>query len=236
MGQKGNTMSAAMADRRQFQTSKYVAAFAMTTLIFIAGMLLGNYVSEKKLSTISDLQQHLAKRTISSELQYLLVAEHPCQSINSSQLTEELFDIATRLDFMESSLGKKNKDVIKLKEYYSLLEIRHWLFLKKARSECSLDYELILYFYSNRGDCGSCEQQGFVLNTLHEKYPYLNIYSFDINIEDPALDAIKEIYEVNDAPTLVVNNETLHGFIDKAALEGLLGRTRNQTAEITSPS
>lgn len=216
-----------MTNKRELQTSKYVAAFAMTTLIFVIGMVVGSYISEKKLNTIDELQQDLAKRTISSELQYVLVAEHPCQSINSTQLTKELFDIGTKLDFMESKLGKENKEVIKLKGYYSLLEIRHWLLLKKAREECQLNYDLILYFYSNKGDCDDCEQQGFVLSTLHKEYPNINIYSFDVNIDDPALNGIKEIYKVEEAPTLVVNNQTFHGFMDKNTVEIVLSLANN---------
>ncbi len=215
-------------DRRKFQTSKYVAAFAITTLIFIIGMIVGNYISEKKLSTIEEMQQDLAKRTISSELQYELVAEHPCQSINSTQLGKELFDIGSKLDFMESKLGKKNKEVITLKGYYSLLEIRHWLLLKKARQECGVNYDLILYFYSNQGDCDECEQQGFVLSTLHQKYPTINIYSFDINIDDAALNGIKEIYGVTKAPSMVVNNQTFYGFKDKEYIEGYLHHLQDQ--------
>ena len=191
----------------------------MTCLIFILGMVLGNYLSVKKLSTVEELQQDLLKRTTSSELQYLLMAEHPCQSINSTQLTKEMFDLGSKLDFMENKLGKKDKDVIKLKGYYSLLEIRHWLFLKKAKQECSFDYDLILYFYSNLGDCPICEQQGFVLSALHKEYPNINIYSFDINIDDPALNGIKTIYGIKQAPTLIVNNMTFAGFRDKEALE-----------------
>ncbi len=217
-----------MTDRRRLQTSKYVAAFAMTTLIFVIGMLVGNYVSERKLSTIDELQQDLARRTISSELQYLLLAEHPCQSINSTELTKELFGIGTKLDFMEAKLGKKNQDVIKLKQYYSLLEIRHWLLLKKARDECDFDYDLILYFYSNKGDCDECEQQGFVLSALHKEYPNLNIYSFDIDIDDPALNGIREIHHVRDAPTVVINNQTFAGFMDKDSIEGILQEAKTQ--------
>ena len=223
-----------MIERRRIQTSKYVAAFAMTPLIFIIGMAIGNYVSERKLSTIDELQQDLAKRTISSELQYLLLAEHPCQSINSTELTRELFEIGTKLDFMESKLGKKNQEVIKLKEYYSLLEIRHWLLLKKAKDVCGFDYDLILYFYSNQGDCDECEQQGFVLSALHKKYPDLNIYSFDINIDDPALNGIKEIHHVAKAPASVINNQTFVGFMDKDAIEQTLQLQQGKNASISS--
>lgn len=199
--------------------SKYIAAFAITTLIFVVGIVIGNYISSAKLSTIDDLQQDLAQKTASSELQYLLMAEYPCESVNATELTEELFDIGSRLDFMENKLGKKNRDVINLKKYYFLLEIRHWLFLKKAKEECGINSNLIMYFYSNLGDCKECQQQGYVLNTIHNNFPSVNIYSFDINIDDPSLRTLRRIYGVDSTPTLVVNGELLVGFHDKAKVE-----------------
>lgn len=202
--------------------SKYVAAFAITTLIFVVGIVIGNYISSAKLSTIDDLQQELTQKTISSELQYLLMAEHPCEIVDATELTDELFDIGSRLDFMEGNLGKKNRDVIKLKEYYSLLEIRHWLFLKKAKEECGINSDLIMYFYSNLGDCPECQQQGYVLNTIHNNYPSVNIYSFDINIDDPSLTTLRRIHGVDSTPTLIVNDELLVGFHDKEQVEKMI--------------
>jgi len=205
--------------RQKIQTSKYLAAFAMTTLIFVIGFIIGGMISDKKLSDIEELEQELTKDTISSELQFILLTEHPCESLQGDQLTKELFDIGTKLDFMESKLGKKNKDVIKLKEYYSLLEIRHWLLMKRANEECNASYDLILYFYSNQGDCDDCEQQGYVLSTIHKKYPAVNIYSFDFNIDDPAVGAMKSIYGITSAPNLVINGKTEEGFRDKEFIE-----------------
>lgn len=205
--------------RRKFQTSKYLAAFAITTLIFVFGVLAGNMVSEKKLVSITDLQQDIQIKTAGTELQYLLLAEHPCESVNSSTLTSQLFEIGSKLDFMEGQLGKKNKDVLSLKEYYSLLEIKHWLLTRKADQVCKQDNNWVLYFYSNLGDCGDCEQQGVVLSTLHKKFGNINIYSFDFNIDNPAIDAIKEIYKVTSVPTIVINNKAYPGFKDKEGVE-----------------
>lgn len=191
---------------------KYVAAFAITTLIFIVGIIIGNYISTQKLSTIDDLQRDLMQKTISSELQYLLMSEHPCESVDASELTQELFDIGSKLDFMENQLGKTNADVISLKAYYSLLEIRHWLFLKKTKKECGVNADLIVYFYSNEGDCPECQQQGYVLSTIHRNYPSVNIYSFDINIGDPAVTTLRRIYGAKAAPTLIINDKIMPGF------------------------
>ncbi len=217
--------------RQKMQASKYVAAFAMTTVIFLIGFIIGGYINESKLSTIDELQQDLTKDTISSELQFILLTEHPCESLHADQLTEELYDIGTKLDFMESKMGKKNKDVIKLKEYYSLLEIRHWLLMKRANEECNSSYDLIHYLYSNKGDCDDCEQQGYVLSTIHKKYPTVNIYSFDINIDDPALGSIKDLYGITTAPSLVINGITEEGFRDKEFIENNLMQTKTEKNE-----
>lgn len=198
---------------------KYLAAFSITTLVFIVGIFLGNTLSNDKLQTIDALQQDIAVRTIGSELQYMLLAEHPCENIHANELSQELFEIGSKLAYMEEGLGTHNTDVLNLKRYYSLLEIRHWLFLKKAQRECSAAYNLVLYFYSNEGDCETCKQQGHVLNTIHRKYPAVNIYSFDINLNDPVLVSIKRMYNVTLPPTLIINNKTMSGFVNKEQAE-----------------
>ncbi|MBI1971063.1 thioredoxin family protein [Candidatus Woesearchaeota archaeon] len=206
---------------------KYVAAFSITTLVFIAGIFLGNVISSGKLQTIDVLQQDIAVRTIGSELQYVLLAEHPCENIHANELSQELFEIGSKLAYMEESLGTHDADVLNLKRYYSLLEIRHWLFLKKAQRECNAEYDLILYFYSNEGDCETCKQQGYVLNTIHRKYPAVNIYSFDINLDDPVLMTIKRMYNVTSPPTVIINNKTMAGFVDKEQVEEELFKGKN---------
>ncbi len=210
----------------------YVAAFAITTLVFVFGILIGHQFTAKKLSQIEGLQKELNAQTLGTELQTLLLTEFPCTSFNST-LTEELFDVGTKLDYMEGQLGKNDKEVLSLKEYYSLLEIRHWLLLRLAKDRCNANYDSVLYFYSNLGDCDICEQQGSVLSTLHKKYPSLTIYSFDLNIPNPALQTIKRIFGVKQAPTLVANQKVIEGFRDKNELESLL--FGNQSEKNTTP-
>jgi len=198
---------------------KYIGVFAITTLIFILGMILGNYLSSKKLSQIENFENQLKTDTATLEIQYLLLAEEPCKSINYSAITEELYSIGNRLDFMESSLGKDNEQVIMLKQYYSLLEIRQWLLMKKAKKECGLNETLILYFYSNAGDCNSCEEQGFVLDYIKKNHENVKVYSFDINLNNAAVNTLKGIYHVQKAPTLVINDNTFTGFKNAEQVE-----------------
>ncbi len=66
-----------------------------------------------------------------------------------------------------------------LKKYYSILEIKHWLLVKKTAKECKVNIGSIVYLYGDKKNCPNCENQGYVLTTLREKYPFLRVYSFD---------------------------------------------------------
>jgi len=208
--------------RSSISKTKYLAVFATTTLIFLIGLFVGSQVTNIKLSKVEDLEQDMKVDTMAVELQYLLLAEDPCSYINSTPLTEELYEIGAKLDYMENQLGNKNQNVLRIKEYYSMLELRHWLYMKKVNRECGHNNTLILYFYSNLGDCPSCKEQGYVLNYLHKKYPLVNIYSFDINIENTALDTIKKIYNIKTTPALIINDEVYLGFRDNKEIEKLI--------------
>lgn len=201
---------------------KYLAVFATTTLIFVIGLFLGNLISNAKISNINLLEQDFRTDILALEVQYALLSENPCSSFNTIVLSDELYKIGARLDFMENKLGPTDEDVLRLKEYYSLLQIRHWLLLKKQNNECEIENDHIIYFYSNLGDCGECKEQGFVLSFLHKKYPSLSIYSFDINIDNPALRTIKEVYKITKAPSLIINEKTYSGFKNSKEIELIL--------------
>lgn len=221
--------------RQKLDKNKFVAALAITTLIFIAGIFAGNYFSAKKLDQIDTIGQNLRTDTLAIELQYDLIAENPCSSVNSTPLAEELYELASKLDYMENRLGENNQNVLRLKEYYSLLELRHWLFMKKTNKECGNNNTLILYFYSNDADCRQCEEQGFILTWLRKTYPHVYIYAFDTNIENPALETIKIQHDVQSVPSVVFNQKTYNTFMKKDTLVNLVHSAfpkKNETKEI----
>ncbi len=206
-------------DRKVISKTKYLAIFATTTLIFIIGLLIGSYITNIKLEKLERLEQDLRVDTLALEIEYLLVSENPCNAANTSSLTDELYNVGIKLDFMENSLGEKDERVRALKEYYSLLEIRHWLFIKKTNKECQNSLIPILYFYSNKGDCPKCQEQGFVLNYIRKKHPNARVYSFDININNSAVNTIKTLYNIDQAPSIIVNDSKYIGFMDSNVIE-----------------
>jgi len=198
---------------RKINKFKYLAVFAISTLIFIAGLGLGLAITHYELSGIQDIEERLRADIASAELEYVLIAENPCNPAALSVAASKLDELGQTLNYMENKLGKTNQDVLRLAEYYSLLEIRHWLLMRKVNDECSDKYDLILYFYSNiPEECADCEDQGYILSYLKKERPDVYIYSFNVGIDSSALNALKKIYGIETVPTLVINDETFVGF------------------------
>lgn len=220
--------------RKKFDTKKYLLVFFITTIIFVAGIVIGSWTSNNKMGDIQELQDTLRSETLDTELQYSLIEENPCEFVNTTDIVEQLYDIALKLDYMENILGAKDPRVIELKKYYSLLEIRQWLFNKKVNQECDNKKDLILYFYSNtKGACNDCEEQGFILSYLRKKQGTdLLIYSFDFDIESHTLDSLKNQYDIVSVPTLIINEKKHEGFMGTADIEQKLNDDASNETDI----
>jgi len=207
---------------KEMDKMKYFTVFLLTIIIFSSGLLLGTYVTNKKVAVFTDIQETLKLDTLGTEIQYQILIGNPCQFVNSTPLTEELYKLSEKLDYLENIRGEDDETVKLLKKQYSLLEVRHWLYVQKTNKECNTNNVPLIYFYSNEGDCPKCKEQGFILTYLRKKHPDIRVYSFDINIENPAVDTIKKIYEVKTAPTIIVDSIVYPQFMTKDALEEAL--------------
>ncbi len=207
---------------KKMDVKKYLLVLCLTIIIFGSGLLIGNWVASKKFNTLQSMGQDLRTDIIALELQQDLIKADPCKETGSNPLSEQLYTLGTRLDFMENTLGVDTLEVIRLKQYYSLLEIRHWLFMREINTKCNQKNMLILYFYSNKNDCSNCEEQGYVLSYIHDKYPNVMIYSFDKNMKNAALNTLIKNFNIQKAPTIVLEDETYPGYQSRNFLEKII--------------
>lgn len=160
--------------------------------------------------------------------------------MNDSSLSSELLKLGDKLSHTENDRGSADEDVLYLKKYYSLLEIKDYLLSKKLVEKCGVAKKpvFIIYFYSSKGDCPECTREGYVLTRLREIYPDLRIYSFDYNLQLSAIDSMKKIYRIKEAlPALVIEDETYTGFKTLEELSSLLPDTlKMSTSTVSSPA
>lgn len=206
-----------------------MSLFARNSLIalLIAGAITGTvayaiqYLNNARVAELSAIEDKLSIDTLSLDTQFSLIAASPCESVASTTtLTGELSDLGTRLAYTENQLGSNNDQVMRLKEQYSLLEIRDYLLTKQLAATCGTKPVTVLYFYSNKGDCADCDKAGYALSYLRTTYPQLRVYSFDYNIDLGALRTLIALTKLDGSlPAFVINGKRTYGFTSLADLE-----------------
>ncbi len=107
--------------------------------------------------------------------------------------------------------------------------------MQQIAAKCNLKPVIILYFYSNQGDCTECEKQGYALTSLSENYPQLRIYSFDYNLDVSALKTLISIDDVdNKLPALVINGKVFYGYQSIDAIGKILPQLSTLQKSATS--
>ncbi len=191
---------------------KYTIVFFITLTIFISGLWISNYFNNKKIDQLKNIESKISLDIMSSETQFSLLQEQSCKDVSNSILSSELNSLADKISYSENNIGIDDTDVVSLKKYYSLLEIKDYLLMKKIKERCDERSVFVLYFYKN-DDCTDCTKQGFVLTSLKQKYPDLRVYSFDYNLDLSAIKAMTSIYKVPDnLPAMVINGKVYSGF------------------------
>ena len=198
-------------------------AFLLTASIFVLGIFLGIIMSDFKTSKIYSYERDLMTNLITQDIQSELLEADPCSFISSGLVSQELFIVGDRLDALEKELGKDDEQVIGLKQYYTLLEVKDYLYFKKVNDECNATFILNLFFYSNdHKKCERCEDQGFVLSYARIKNDNIRTYSFDSDIDIPVVNYLVAYYNVTELPTNVFNGEVYHGFINTEKVEDII--------------
>lgn len=194
---------------------KYILVFFITLSLFLTAVYFSNFFSRGRAEEIKSIQSKIAIDILSSETQYSLLEDLSCKDISNSMLSQELNSLGEKINFQESnSSAGSASDLVDLKRYYSLLEIKDYLLMQKVTERCGAKAFFVLYFYTDRENCSDCAKQGYVLTALREKYPSLRVYSFDYSLDLSAVTALKAIYKIDDRnlPALIINKKVLTGF------------------------
>lgn len=228
---------------REIDWRKYALVFVITAVIFSTAFYVSTSLNDRRLEDIRSIGEQISIDILSSETQFSLLSESSCKDLSGgSVLSGEINSLAGKLSYTEEKLGSENEEVTKLKRYYSLLEIKDYLLMKRVASKCGVKPITILYFYSNEGDCPECEKAGYVLTYLREQYPELRVYSFDYHLNLSALRTLISIFSVEPKlPAMVVGEKVIYGFTSLTDMESKIPglkeskRATSTPAEKTSP-
>ncbi|HNW71585.1 MAG TPA: hypothetical protein PKZ36_00795 [Candidatus Paceibacterota bacterium] len=207
-------------EQQKFDWRRYVVVFFITLALFLTAVYISNYFNNKKLDQLKSIQDKISIDILSSETQFSLLSELSCKNVSDTVLSSELSELGKKLEWGEDNIGK-SEELTYLRKYYSLLEIKDYLLMKKISSRCGVKSAFVLYFYTTAENCSECQKEGIVLSALKDKYPELRVYSFDYSTELSAVEAMINIYKIKDTklPALVVDDNVYTGFRSVEELE-----------------
>ncbi len=202
---------------------KYIYAFIISLLILLLGVYIVGSLTESKIEKVRSLETGIAINILSLETQFALLQEVSCKDISQYILSDELEALAQKLQFMEKNLQADDPELLRLKKYYSLLEIKDFILMRKVKAKCGQDLHYILYFYSNDKKCKKCSLQGTALTKLLKERPNLRVYNFDYDMELSATETLKKIFSVKEPlPALVIDGKTFNKYLNLEALQDIL--------------
>lgn len=207
---------------KKIDWKKYVVTFVITVFIFITAFSFSNNLNNKRIQDIKRIQDNIAVDILSSETQFSLLSELSCKDVDYA-LSNELNSIAERIQGSADNLGQKNQEVIFLKKYYSLLEIKDYILMRRIGDKCGKKFMFALYFYDSEKNCPNCYKAGYVLTYLRNQYPQLRVYSFDRNSDVSAVKTLMSIFKIKEAsPVVVFGDKTINGYKEKEEMEKIL--------------
>ena len=189
----------------------FITAFIMVVAIFLVGFYLGGKLDTYRISDIDELLNNVDLDIQGLEGEndfYSIFSENSCD-IYITQLSsfrKSLAKMGQKLSDYDAKKLQHEKYYNLLKRKYIVSELRFYNLKKKIDEGCPSKEPIILFFYDTVNNEKSL-RQGYVLDNIVNKNLNISVLSFDINFDDIVVHALTDFYDINSAPTMIVNYE-----------------------------
>ncbi len=194
---------------REFSSKKrYIVAIIIGTVAFLLVFGISYSLSYFELQRISGLQTSSGYDIFKDKLDFSFFNEPICDTDSFEKVSQDLGFQGRIIDDLEQKLGKQDENVLFRKQFYSLIEIEHFEFVKIFNEKCRQKINTILFFYSNNeSEASASEEAGRILGVVSSRNENLMIYSFDIDLVSELVDKLEKKYNVTDSPVAVINEK-----------------------------
>ncbi len=202
---------------RTFSWKKHLAAFVITCLLFVIGLMIGLRVSDYRLALLQDFtaQQRADFESLQLQYAYLSASNTSCVALQNAleNSVAQLEEARVKLEQYLQASSDPGEFLLEKREYM-LAEIRYWLLARETEEACGKESVRVLYFYEDDDLCDRCSTQGYILTSLKDRLQdKLLVFSLDAQSDEPMVEIIKGVYNITSVPSLVVDEELRDGFV-----------------------
>lgn len=202
-------------ERRYESKNRYLLSLLIATLVFLLIFAISYSISYLELQRVSNLQVGVGYDIFKDKLDYSLFNGSVCDDKSLDKISRDLGFQGRIIDDLERRLGKKNENVLLRKQFYSLIELEHFEFVRDFNQNCVKPLKpenkinTIFFFYSNdESYLKDSEEAGRILETVANRNENLIIYSFDVDLKSDLVDKLERKYSITESPTIVINEKT----------------------------
>lgn len=215
--------------------NRYVLAFILALLIFIAGLYFDSLLNKTKTSKIEQSVEDVKNSLLNVELEFLFMdtmkEQISCNYFKEelSRMLKEIDDLMSKLERYEENKGIDTTGFIELKKSYTLNLVRMWLIFEKVKQICNENYTTVLYFYSR--DCSNCPLQGFYLTYYKKLEPdKIMVFALEKDLDIQIVNALIYNYNITQYPSLIINGKDKYeGLKEKEELSNIFCNQTNNT-------
>lgn len=196
-------------EQRKFESkNRYLISLIIATIVFLLIFAVSYSISYFELQRVSNLQVGVGYGIFEDKLDYSLFNASICNEESFDKVSQDLGFQGRIIDDLERKLGKQNEDVLLRKQFYTLVELEHFEFVKTYNAKCGNKIDTILFFYSNNvSQLEASEEAGRILSVVSSRDENLIIYSFDIDLNSDLVNKLEKNYNITDSPTVIINNK-----------------------------
>lgn len=202
----------------------------ISSMLFTMGLIIGLTSSKIKSSEIELKINSFQENLNSLEVGFLLSNALKNKTIscnylntNVNQIKEQMEDIGENVVTYEEDSRIKDPNYLSLKKQYTYVRAQYWVMLERLKSECDVNYTVILYFYGTKTPCPECRDQGVILS--HLSITNNNLYVIPVDFDEDLLiiDTLNSAFNITKTPTIVINSQNkLEGLTLENELNNIL--------------
>jgi hypothetical protein len=186
-------------------------------MIYMVSEIL-NYNREMKLDILrEEVINEIENMKAFTAITELLGESQNCE-IFQTQLRyfdKTIWDLGKKLDSYESVSKNIFEDPFykSQKKRFNVNQLLYLSIHEKMKNTCNTKLPLtIIYFYGDSKYCNDCDAQSFVLTDINKDIDEeLSIFSLDVDLDVMGTEVLRNYYEVDDLPCMVIEGTTYCG-------------------------
>ena len=206
---------------RRISWNIYLIALIISIIIFGVGIMVGlqieKSVSESLMTDITNTRQSM------TSVETMMLSEDSPEFCSffmeeMNNFDNETASLGQQIGYMEEHRGEDAT----LKSEYMTLELRDYLLVKRIDKLCDTKTNTILYFLDSVM-CSDCLSQGSELTKARQNAS-IRVYSFDMTVNNTAINVLKNSFNVSNYPSLVINGKLYAGSLNSEEIDQIVNK------------